>query len=249
MRFPDIVAVAAAQGGGVPFAPADLGASLLAAWDAERADLITGASVSSWKDTVAAYDAVQATGANQPAYSATSFNGRPGVTFNGTSSELTYAATTGLPTSATACEMWALVDQTALAADATIRFIVAWGGTASTNNRLLRRSVSTLNRGSTSVGNGSTSVASQTIAVDFSGRHLIRGIVSATDTSAVIDGTAGGANAVVPATGTTRLRLGAGTANTAANFWQGVINCVFITDLLSAGQAAQMTAYLNARLA
>lgn len=233
---------------GVWWEPAALGASLVAGWDAERADLITGSSVSSFKDIVAGYDAVQAVGGSQPAYSATSFNGRPGLTFNGTSSELTYAATTGLPVGATACEMWALVDQTALVADATIRFIVSWGGTASTNSRALRRTVSTLNRGSTSVGNGSTAVLAPTVSVDFSGRHLIRGIVTATDTSAVVDNTIGTTAAVVPATGTTRLRIGASTATSASAFWQGVISCVFITTALTAAQAAQMTAFLIRRL-
>jgi hypothetical protein len=44
--------------------PLKLGTSLLAWWDAERTDLITQASglVSSWKDAVGGYDAVQAAG-------------------------------------------------------------------------------------------------------------------------------------------------------------------------------------------
>ena len=62
------------------FVPSDLGASLLAYWNADRSDLITlnTNKVTSWKDTVNAYDAVQGTDAARPTYANKS------LTFDGT---------------------------------------------------------------------------------------------------------------------------------------------------------------------
>src|SRR5262245_31893093 len=77
-----------------PFTPASLGASLLAWWSADRGDLITqsGGVVSSWKDSVAAYDCTAA-GSVQPAYSATGWKGAsPGITFDGVDDCLTLAS-------------------------------------------------------------------------------------------------------------------------------------------------------------
>lgn len=57
---------------------------LLAWWDASEGIAVTGSGVSSWIDRQSAYVLAQATDGARPAYSATGFNGSPGLTFAGT---------------------------------------------------------------------------------------------------------------------------------------------------------------------
>lgn len=245
------------RGGGLTYAgasswyPTDLGVALLGFWDAERGDLITqsGGLVSSFRDVVAAYDAVQATDAAKPIYSATSFNGRPGLTFDGVDDELTRTTMPpAFPSGASPGEIWAVVDQTALGSDATTRTAVAAGGNSTLTARRLQRVVaSSTGRLSMAVGNGSTLLASNNMLVDFYGRHVARGVVGATETQADCDGVAGTAQAIVPNTGTSRVRLGASNSGTATSFWQGVINAVLFTAPLTTQQAAQLLAWGNFR--
>lgn len=225
-----------------------LGSSLLAWWRADRPDLITHASgaVSSWKDTVAAYDAVQA-GAGMPTYSATSFNGFPGITFDGTDDELTLASQP-FPSGASAAEMWAVVSQSALAADSSTRQLFGYGGTSNATRRAIVRRVSGgVNRFGADIGDNSVAQPINDAAVDFSGRHVLRVAVGATSTSVTINGGTPTSGSAVPATGTTRARIGASTANTPANFWNGIVHDIIITSALSASKAAQLQAWLMAR--
>lgn len=228
--------------------PADLGASLLAWWDAERPDLITrdgGGLVSSWRDVVGGYNAVQATGTKQPIWSATSFNGRPGVTFDGVDDELTLAtAPVSFPAGATPCEMWGLADQQSLPASAVTRAIASYGSTGGADSRSLCRTVTTgVNRAFTiATSNGANNL------VDFSGRHVERNIVTGTNVTCEVDGIAGPPTAVVPATVATRFRVGAQANPTAVTLWQGPISAVLITSILTAGQSTQLYAHLNGRL-
>jgi len=229
--------------------PAQLGSSLLGWWDAEDSATITqsGGLVSSWKDKVAAYDAVQALGSAKPVYSATSFNSRPGLTFDGVDDEVTLGSQP-FPSGATPSELWALVDQTALVADVTGRFIASYGGTGTTNRRRISRSVVTgVNRANVGAGDGGTEVSSVNSSVDFSGRHVVRGVIRATEVQVDVNGTASATAAVVPATTALRFRIGANSSTTAGGFWQGVIPLVIITGALDSGQAAQLLAYLKAR--
>ena len=65
--------------------------------DASDLSTITVATgVSEWRDkTGKGVNAVQATGANQPTYSATSFFGRPGITFDGVNDNMSISTTAG----------------------------------------------------------------------------------------------------------------------------------------------------------
>lgn len=77
------------------WSPLDLGSALVAAYDPTDATTLTlsGSSVSQWNDLSSNhYNLVQATGANQPVYSATSFMGQPGITFDGTNDFLAAAS-------------------------------------------------------------------------------------------------------------------------------------------------------------
>lgn len=231
--------------------PNMLGDALRGAWDAERTDLITlsGSTVTSWLDTVAGYNAAQGVLASRPIYSATSFNGRPGLTFDGLDDEMTYAGVGLFPTGATAGELWALVDQTALVADTTARNILGYGGASFPTARNIRRVVvSGVNRARAVVGDGAATSNTTNLLSDFSGRQVIRAKVGASETLVNVSGTEDPTpTAVVPGTGSVRTRIGAATSGTAADFFQGVINYAAITTTLTSEQAAQMVQFLKSR--
>lgn len=234
--------VAAVRG----FTPADLGADLLANWDAEVASSLTlaGSNVTTWADTKNGYVATQGVSGSKPAYSATSLNNRPGLTHDGADDYLEVASQP-FPSGANPCEIWVLCSQTALAADTTTRIMASYGGSASTIRRAAeRRVISGVNR---AAGVVFSAVASNGNVV-FEGIHLIRVMVGATEASCVVDGVSPGApTAAVPNTGTERFRIGAISNTSPGNYFQGVINSILITLPLSTDKAAALTSYLKAR--
>ncbi len=232
------------------WSPLQLGASLFAWWDAERADLIThvGGAVSSWADVVAGLTVDQAVAGSKPTYSATSFNGRSGVTFDGTADELTRTTIGNLPTGASPSWIISVVSQDALAADTTVRSAMMWGdiSTANGERRLRRNVVGGVNRALTDVGNGAAVVGSTNTSVDFSGRHIVIGKVSSTDVQTDVDGVAGPSAAVVPATsGNNALSIGSAFGG---GFFNGIFNTLMVTAALSAANETLLLAYLNRRL-
>lgn len=239
------------------WSPQYLGADLIARWDAENAASITqsGGTVSAWADLANGITPVQATGASQPAYSATAFGGRPELTFDGTDDRLSLTGVPALiPTGADECEIWALVRQAALVADTTARVAFGYGGrvedlsATAMSRQIARAVVSAANRGRAFIGTGAGSVTPTDAAVDFSGVHLIRARVGATATAISIDGGAETSLAAVPATNAVRLRIGASQNTTASTFWNGGINFIGVTRPLSASQAASLQAYLLDRI-
>jgi hypothetical protein len=230
--------------------PASLGASLYDMWDAERADTLTlaGAAVNAWASVKNGYSAAQAISASKPVYSATSFNGRPGVLFDGADDELTYAGTGVFPTSASASTIWILCDQLAAAADTSVRYLMTYGGNAFITARGARRAVVTgVNQASLNYGS-SGGVSTRPVAPgDFSGRSVLRLEIKPTEGYASLNGTRGTAVSGVPTTATTRTRLGASTEDTASFFGHFVASFIAITGALSDAEAAQMTAFLKTR--
>jgi hypothetical protein len=240
--------IAASSGGG--WSPLALGSSLLAWWDAERSDLITqsGGLVSSWKDIIGAYNVTQGSGSLRPIWSATSFNNRPGIAFDGLDDRLALVGVpAGIPTGADPCEIWALVDQATAGASAGDTCAVSYGNGDDAARALRRTSVSSVNRAMAMIGNGAIHPNSTNNNVDFSGRHVVRAIVGATTTNINVDGVAGSDASIVPATATTRFVIGADANSSASAFWNGVHNTIAVTAPLSAAQASLMYAFLNAR--
>ena len=84
--------------GRVAWTPLNL-PSLVAWWDAQDAAHISlsGSNVTSWTDKKGGVVASQGTGANQPTWSATARNGKPGITFASASSHHLAFTPTGLP--------------------------------------------------------------------------------------------------------------------------------------------------------
>lgn len=241
-----------AHGEGVGgWTPAALGASLLGWWSADRADLISlsGSQVTSWLDIVAGYNMAQGVSSARPIYSASSFNGSPGVTFDGVDDELTLASQP-FPSGASQSELWATAQQGALVADASSRILFSYGGIATNNRRTLTRIVTTgVNRARGSSGNGTSEFTANDTAVDFSSRHVLRNAISGTAAALTIDGGTPTSVAVVSNTATTRARIGANCADTAAGFWSGPVRDIIVTGALTSEQAALLQTYLLNRRA
>lgn len=234
----------------VPFSPYQISrAQLKAWWDAERSDLVTvtGAGVSSWKDNIGGFDLVQGTNGNRPPYSATSFNGRPGVTFSIASS--TYLRLSGVPsafpTAANPGEIWAVIDQATPASSTTVCTIFRYGATTTAATRSMRRdSVAAVNRLNAVAELGSTEGT-----VDFTGRHIVRGIFSGADVVSEIDGVQAAATVAAANTGTSNVTMGATTAASPALFFGGTVHAIFVfAGLLDARTAYQLRNYYSGRL-
>jgi hypothetical protein len=84
--------------------------------------------------------------------------------------------------------------------------------------------------------------------VDFSGRHIVRHIVTATGHTPEVDGLAPAEFAVVPATIATRIRMFANANNTAANFGTAITNTRLITGPLTVDQDNALRAFITRRL-
>jgi len=236
-------------GGKATWTPTQLGASLLAWWSADRVDLMTlsGSQVTTWRDIVAGYAPTQSVAGSKPLYSATSFNGSPGVTFDGIDDYLELASQP-FPSGAVPSELWALIDQTALPADTGSRNIIAYGGTGNATTRMLYRFVNAgANQVAALTGDGVSFITTTLAGNNFSGRHVARSVISATATTVSLDGTAMAPAAVVPGTGTTRVRLGASVNASPSLFLQGVMRDAMVMGALSTDQAALLNTYLMYR--
>ena len=231
------------------WSPADLGTSLLAWWDASQGVTLSGSQVTAWVDRESGYSVTQGTAAARPLWSATSFGGEPGLTFDGTDDLLNMES---LPfmSGATPGEIWAVVQQDALVADTGARRLISIGG-ATLSSRYIRRFVSGgVNRIHSLVGDGTSLVQSGIPAVDTSSRHVVRGIFTATSVQAGVDGTLGNSAAVVPNTPATRLNIGASSSSSiGAEYWQGKIRDIIVTGLLSTEQSTLLRAFLSERRA
>lgn len=233
--------------GGLPTPLQIMGANLVAWWNTDSTSQITIATgVSSWKDDIANIDLVQATGALQPVYSATSFGGRPGITTDGATTFLRAAATpASFPIGAAYSEVWVCASQNRLGTSAGIENIFGYGG-ASVSARLARRTTgSNINRANCIA----TSVSSSNVTVDYSGRHYTRCIFSPTAVQQDVDGTSGPSAAVIPATATGNVTLGTGNAAVPTGYSLITAHQVIVLDTTpSAGQITALNAYFAARL-
>lgn len=234
------------------FSWAALGNTPIEWWDAERIDLITIATgVSSWLGTIAGYQIAQVTGSAQPAWSATSFNGAASVTYDGSDDVLTGADAgmlAALPTGATPCEIWGLVQQDAAASDSGARYL---GGYASTSNagRAISRGVAVgVVRGRMIVGDGAASTQLVNTSVELTTRHVMRAIIRASEIVMGVDQSETAPSAIVPNTGATRVRVGATPLNsTPSSFWQGKVAGFGIFRPMTTNQAIMFRSYLQGR--
>lgn len=250
MHRPFATNIGAVMGGGELATPLEImGANLVAWWNADEAGSITttGAGVSSWLDEIGSYDLAQATDDDRPVWSASSFNGRGGVTFDGTSDFLKIGSTpAALPIGSDTSEIWAICDQERLAADTGAGDLFNYGATSATGARRLRRVVS---GGVNAVQISANGTSNTNTAVDFSGRHYLRGAFVNGAQHPDIDGNIGGDGAVVLSSTGAQVTMGASVAATGF-FYDGIVHQVFILDATpDAGQLAALNAYCAARTA
>lgn len=203
--------------------------------------------VSSWKDVKAGYDAIQTTDADRPQWSATSFNGYPGVTFDGVSESLicTDAALLALlPGGSNPSELWAVVQQDDVIADTTVRAAVGYGNGSFVSRRLARVVTSSVNRARAIAGDGAAAnINASNTSIDFSSRHLMRGNYTATSVGLTLDGTTEVVAAGVPNTTVSRLRIGSLDQSGFSQGWKGKIRDVIVTLPLNASQVAALQAW------
>ncbi len=222
----------------------------LAWWNAGRNDLIAvETGVSSFRDSYNAYDMVQAVALSQPLYSLTSFSGFPGLTADGLAQQLTLASQP-FPSAAAVSTLRFVGDQVALAADATSRAGFSYGGVTINDSRTIGRNVvSAVNRGFGRTGSGASFTTVNGTTVDLIGRHFIRVLIGAAQTEVSVDLNTAVVGAVVPSTGTTRVRIFALTNTVVANFWSGQGRDWFVSGAETASQTLYADGFFNFRRA
>lgn len=228
------------------WSPSILGTDLIAWWDASFGLSLSSGKVTAFADRVRGASLAQATDANRPAWSATSFNGGPGLTADGTSDYMDSADAglmAALPTGANPVEMWAIWQDQSTLGDGVARRIAAYGGNSNNTSRSIRRDgAASINKAQTYAGTGASEVVQAQSVLDISVRRVIRSIYSGTTVRTFVDGEASAvAAAAVPATGTTRFRLFAPTNDTVSSGWgKGVLRDLIITKPLTDAQAAEL---------
>jgi hypothetical protein len=223
--------------------PTNLGAKNLLWWDAEDADSLTlaGSAVTAWEDKSAGFAVSQATGASQPALSATAVNNRPGIVFDGTDDYMTSAGTPGNVAAGQAREWWFLGTQTRAVSTGGTHVAVRQGS-AITAAAQIGRTID--NAATCFTGNGSTAV-SATATTLFAGVSVIRYEIEAAQQIVSRNGVAGTPVAVTPALDNASVFIGSRDA--VSRFHQGAINTLIQTEPLTDAEAFLLLGFLKAR--
>jgi hypothetical protein len=128
--------------GSTLWTPLNLGSSLVAWWDASYVPGLTfnGSNISAWTDRKSGIVASQATGANQPGWSATARNGKAGLTFNGSSQFLAFTPA-GFPSGSAASTLASAAFSNS---SATITISFVFGANAAQQVRAIGKTASNL---------------------------------------------------------------------------------------------------------
>lgn len=211
---------------------------LLAWWDASEGITVTGSGVSAWVGRKRGYTLVQATDAARPAYSATGFNGSPGLTFDGTADYLSMESQP-FGSDDGNFEVWAVLQNDAAGATAGNKFAVTIGAPSASGNMV--RNTNNVMRSTT----GASAVAEAT--GPFASRHVVRSIFKTGQISIAVDGGTAVTTAVDPAIGSTRTRVGSNISDAAGAFWLGKVRDVIVTSLLTTAKASDLQTFLLSR--
>lgn len=229
--------------------PEDLASKLLAHWNVDSTTLLTlvSARIMNWKDQVAFTDLVQSTSVSRPEYFSGGFLSGPVASFAGLTQQMAREPS-GLPSGASASELWLIVDQKQLVStDTNKRGAFTWGDTDANSRLVSRVVVGGVNRVQVSAGNGTTETTLTDSTVDFSGIHVIRAVWTGSTMLLSIDRSPLISTSIIPNTASTRIRLGAIPSGVINNTWFGGIKEVAVTQLLSAGEVANMWDYMTTR--
>lgn len=242
-----INAVIDALNEGAGRSPEALGAKLIAWWIADRPELITlnGSQVTSWRDAISGYELAQAASGRQPLYDPAGFGGAPGVLFDGVDDCLGLEGVpSAFPTGAAGSEIWALVGQDRLGADASYAVAFGYGNASSERRSLDRASVS----GQSQLRAQSSGTALGPSDV-FDGRHLARAEFLPGQLAASLDNGPKVNLAKVHATSTHRVRMGATPYSSASSFWKGAVREIILVAPLTSTEADSLSTYLLGRRA
>lgn len=229
------------RGGG--WTPADLGAKLLAWWDAEILASLTmsGNIVSSWTDKVAGYVVSASFAGQRPVYTASGFAGRPALAFDGIDDSLLMQAVP-FPTGSDGSELWAVVDQQSEETSGAARVALSYGGGGNAGRRLTRGFAFSRAAALAAVGNGAAQVSAIENTVPFIGRHTARAVIEPTLIGVQADSSPLSTVAMVPATGANNTTIGRAQSGETL-YWVGLVNSAIITGLLTNEEAAKMSAW------
>lgn len=222
---------------------------VLAWWDSSVGITKTGNAVTGWRDRKSDIEVLRAGADTSPTHQDTSFNGAPGVLFDGVANRLSIAALPGIiPIGANPVWAYFVVQQDSLPADAATRHMLSYGGSGAAVARYFRRVVTGgSNRAQATVGSGGASTSVSYVSGLFEGRQLAIMKVGATATSVSLNGAAPASSAVVPATGGTNGLVIGANHTSAGFFFKGIIRDIVLTAPLSAENEANLQAFLMAR--
>lgn len=237
--------VAARGSAAAPFVPTDLGAALIAWWNADdhgTANMTDDGAglISQWKDRVGGL-ALTATLTARPLWTAIAFNTSfAGVTFDGVANTLRGTTLTGLPVGATPGYILA-ASNPGVTSNVNSKFIFQYGNSTNGQNRqIIRRT--TANGDVLRASDGGATLSSS------AGAWLTPGQVSGSFDSTVtsyLNGTAGTTSSSGTLnTNTTRIAMGSDVATTAGNFSLIVNRQIFVTTALTTQQRQQMEGWI-----
>lgn len=228
-----------------PWTPLNLGNKLFAWWNADVLSSLTlsGNQVSAWRDLAFGTEVAQSTASSRPIWSATSFNGSPGVTFDGTDDRMSNLTQQARIPDTGGYYLMATVDQTALVADTTVRAIITLSSSNASQTSLRRAVASGQNRVAINIGGSAINASSG----DFSGRTTPAMRTISSGATIYLNGASVGTSATAPVTSTIRTYIGCNhLAND--NFWRGVVRDVIsVSETLTTDEMSLLNAYLAQR--
>lgn len=167
--------------------------NLIAWWDAQNIPSLTlsGSNVSAWADRKGGLVASQATGANQPVWSASARNGKAGVTFNGTTTFLSGNSST-LPSGSSPSSIYVAGF---LNSAAVTEFAFTYGNASSLNWRVVFNAATTGN-----IGGGLFSGDISSSTVWLNNDRFVGYLIGAASQQLFGDGSSIGSSSFVPNT-------------------------------------------------
>lgn len=138
-----------------PWTPAELGSAVVGWWDASDASTITlnGSNVAAWTSKAGGINASQSTAANQPGYSTSARNSKPGVVAARATDFLTISSISAFPVGSAAAT---LIVVAYLAGAGSYPDFISYGAAASNQGRYVQGSVTSRNVGMSIYGTDHT---------------------------------------------------------------------------------------------
>lgn len=218
-------------------------------WSADRADLLTlvGSAVSGIAGIYAGASLTQGLGSSRPAYGATSFNGMPGITFDG-SDDVLEGVVSGLPVGASPGGLFSVAENKRLVGN-TAAYLLFGYGVGNTRRMLGRVVAGGANVLTVNTDNAGGAVAVQTTTPAWDGRAALKGMIGATTASVAIDGNTPVSSAVVSGTINTRVRLGSNVNTSPSGYAEAQVRDAILTGAVTTDQEVFITNYTKSRRA